>query len=75
MVVLSSERYEVAICFVREAPRRCVDEKRLYDSGLSHEFCTGLGFPIHRVFVLSFLRCIQTVIGISDDGGDSEATR
>nr|DAD18439.1 TPA_asm: hypothetical protein HUJ06_019902 [Nelumbo nucifera] len=38
----------------------------LTDTGKTRAFCTGrklrknLGFPIHRVFVSPFLRCIQT---------------
>lgn len=38
----------------------------LVDAGLVRAFCTGrkfrtqLGFPIHRVFVSPFLRCLQT---------------
>ena len=38
----------------------------LVDAGLSRAFRTGrelrrqLGFPIHRVFVSPFLRCVQT---------------
>ena len=35
-------------------------EGRVRAFGTGRKFCQNLGFPIHRVFVSPFLRCVQT---------------